>query len=138
QLSGGPKPASRRITFTAQGSGTMSPMPNPAFPGTTLRVIGGPGEGDSGLIHLNQTNWKSLPKGKGYRYNDPKGSAGGIKSILIRITKTGGRGKIVGGKGNLAYQVNGPQKGITATMINDTHRWGPQVRNTKAKKTNGQ
>src|SRR5262249_61457645 len=47
-LAGGAKAGSRRITFTAQWSGTMSPMPNPAFPGTTLRVIGGPRGGGSG------------------------------------------------------------------------------------------
>jgi len=134
-LSGGTKPATRRITFSAQWSGSMSPMPNPAFPGTTLRVIGAPGEGDSGVIHLSPTNWKTLPKGKGYRYHDPKGVAGGIKSILIRTTKSGGRVKVVGGSGNWTYQVNKPQSVITVTMISDTTRWCAQFSNPKTTKT---
>jgi hypothetical protein len=134
-LAGGTKPASKRITFTARWSGTMSSMPNPAFPGTTLRVIGGPGEGDSGIIHLTPTNWKTLPKGKGYLYHDPKGEAGGIKTILVRTTKGGGRVKIVGGSGNWAYQVTKPQSVITVTMISDTTRWCAQFSSPKTKKT---
>src|SRR5262249_58543583 len=99
-LTGGTKPGAKHLTFSARWSGAMSPMPNPAFPGTTLRIIGGPGEGDSGVIHLNQNNWKTLPKGKGYRYSDPKGSAGGIKNGLIRITKDGRPGKNGGRRGH--------------------------------------
>src|SRR5262249_58015982 len=64
-LAGGAKPGSRRITFTAQWSGTMSPMPNPAFPGTTLRVIGGPRGGGRGGGHPRPTNWNRPPNGKG-------------------------------------------------------------------------
>src|SRR5262249_20562481 len=116
-LAGGTKPATRRVTFTARWSGTMAPMPNPALAGTTPRVIGGPGEGDSGIIHLTPTAWKALPKGKGYLYHDPKGLAGGIKTILVRTNKGGGRVKIVGGSGNWAYQVTKPQSVITVTMI---------------------
>jgi hypothetical protein len=134
-LAGGTKPGARRLSFTARWSGAMSPMPNPAFPGTTLRIIGGPGEGDSGVIHLNQLKWRALPKGKGYRYNDPQGTAGGIKVILIRTTKDGGRVKIVGGSGNWRYQVTKPQSVITITMISDTTRWCAQLSSPKTIKT---
>src|SRR5262249_12711418 len=78
-----------------------------------------------------------LPKGKGYRYSDPKGSAGGIKSILIRITKDGGQVKIVGGAGDGGYQVTKPQSGITVTVISETTRWGGRLTNPKTKKGQG-
>src|SRR5262249_15213399 len=75
-IEGGSKPAARRVSFSASGSKPATGMPNPKFAGATLRIIGGPGEGDSGLIRLLPGNWDALPKGKGYRYKDRHGFAG--------------------------------------------------------------
>src|SRR5437870_5547796 len=94
-LKDGGTPSKRRVTFQARFAGDVGAMsPND---GSTLRIVGGPGEGDSGLIHLGP-DWRVLPKGKGFRYFDRTQSAGGIQSILLRKSKgSGGRIKIAGG-----------------------------------------
>jgi hypothetical protein len=84
--------------------------------GSSLRIYGGPGEGDTGLIQLGP-NWRPLPKNKGYRYSDKTRSAGGIQSILLRRGKGGGgRIEIAGGNANLAYQVTTAQSVVTVLL----------------------
>jgi hypothetical protein len=114
-LKDGKSPSKRKIVFVGKFAGTLGDM-NPNFDGSSLRVSGGPGEGDSGLIRLGP-NWKNLPKGKGFRYVDKTASAGGISSILLRKGKSnGGRIKIAGGSANWAYQIAMPQTTITVTL----------------------
>lgn len=110
-LKDGPK---RRVTFEARFTGDLGVMdPND---GATLRIIGGPGEGDSGLVRLGP-NWRPLPKGKGFRYVDKTQSAGGISSIMLRKGKNGGgRIKLVGGDSNWSYEVAMPQTVVTVTL----------------------
>ena len=106
-------PSKRKVTFEARFSADLMGMsPND---GSTLRIVGGPGEGDSGLIRLGP-NWRTLPKSKGFRYFDQTQSAGGIESILLRRGKSGGRIKIVGGEANWTYQVAVPQTAVTVTL----------------------
>jgi hypothetical protein len=113
-LKDGSSPSKRRVTFQARYSGDLGAMsPND---GSTLRIVGGPGEGDSGLIHLGP-NWRALPKGKGFRYTDQTQSAGGIQSVLLRKGKgSSGRIKIAGGNANWAYQIAGTQTVVTVTL----------------------
>jgi hypothetical protein len=113
-LKDGTSPAKRRVTFQARYAGDLGTMdPND---GATLRVIGGPGEGDSGLIRLGPS-WRTLPKSKGFRYFDRTRSAGGIESILLRRSKGGGgRLKIVGGAANWSYEIVKPQTAVTVTL----------------------
>jgi hypothetical protein len=114
-LKDGKSPSKRRIVFVGKYGGDLGGM-NPNFDGASLRVAGGPGEGDSGLIQLGP-NWKNLPKGKGFRYTDKTQSAGGIQSILLRKGKSGGgRIKVTGGSTNWAYQIAMPQTTITVTL----------------------
>jgi hypothetical protein len=134
-VAGGAKASSRRVKFSGRWSGAMAAMPNPLFDGSTLRIIGGAGEGDSGLIRLPGGNWKALPKGKGYRFSDPQSRSGGIKNIQLRLTKSGGRVKIVGGKSHWAYQVTKPQSVVTVTLIVGGTRWCAQFTAPKTKKT---
>lgn len=113
-LKDGSSPAKRRVTFQARFTGDLGTMsPNN---GATLRIAGGPGEGDSGLIQLGP-NWRTLPKGKGFRYFDRTQSAGGIESILLRKGKSsGGKIKIAGGNTNWAYQIAKAQTVVTVTL----------------------
>jgi hypothetical protein len=113
-LKGGTKAAKRRIAFEGKFAGSLGDM-NPNFDGSSLRIYGGPGEGDSGLIRL-APNWKSLPHGKGYRYSDKTQSAGGIRSIVLHKGKGGGHIKIAGGSANWAYAITGPQTVVTVTL----------------------
>src|SRR5258706_3427850 len=107
-------PAQRRVTFQgryAADLGSMSPND-----GSTLRIYGAPGEGDSGLIPLGP-NWSNLPKGKGFRYVDATQSAGGIQSVLIRKGRKGsGRIKIVGGSAHWSYQITKAQSAVTVLL----------------------
>src|SRR5262245_24186894 len=113
-LKDGSSPSKRRVTFQARYTGDLGSMsPND---GSTLRIVGGPGEGDSGLIHLGP-NWRALPKGKGFRYLDRTQSAGGIQSILLRAGKgSKGRIKITGGAANWAYVIAKDQTVVTVTL----------------------
>jgi hypothetical protein len=134
QLAGGTTAASRRINFSGRWAGTIAAMPNPVFAGTTLRVIGGASEGDSGLIRLPGGNWKALPKGKGYIYTDKQARAGGIRSIQLRITKGGGRVKILGGTDRWAYHVTKPQSTVTVSLVSGAARWCAQFTAPKTSK----
>jgi len=134
QLAGGTKSSTKRFVFSGRWSGAISTMPNPVFDASTLRVNGGSGEGDSGLIRLPGGNWKALRKGKGFVYTDKQARAGGIKSIQLRLTKSGGRVKILGGKDRWAYQVTKPQTVVTVTLIAGNVRWCAQFSTPKTKK----
>ena len=113
-LKDGSSPKKRKITFQGRFAGDLGSM-NPND-GATLRVVGGQGEGDSGLIVLGP-NWQALPKSKGFRYVDKTQSAGGISSILLRKSKgTSGRIKITGGNAKWTYEVAMPQTTVTVTM----------------------
>src|SRR4030095_3461923 len=134
QLAGGTKAASKRVVFSGRWSAFIATMPNLLFDATTLRVAGAMGEGDSGLIRLPGGNWKALPKGKGYVYTDKQALAGGIRSIQLRLTKAGGRVKILGGKDRWAYQVTKPQSVVNVTLVSGGVRWCAQFSAPKTKK----
>jgi hypothetical protein len=125
-------PSKRRVTFQARYSGDLGSMsPND---GSTLRIYGGPGEGDTGLIRLGP-NWRALPKSKGFRYQDTTHSAGGISSILLRKGKGGsGRIKITGGSTNLAYQVTKAQSVVNVLMTIGDAKLCAQFSSPKTKK----
>src|SRR3989442_10893785 len=80
-LWGGTKP---RLSLAARFSGRVTTIFNPASVGSTLHVAGGPGEGDSGVIVLSTDHWRGMGHGKGFKYVDPKGTAGGIRLIVLR------------------------------------------------------
>ncbi len=132
-LKDGKNPATRKVTFQARYSGDLGSM-DPNFDGSTLRIYGGPGEGDSGLVRLGP-NWRTLPKGKGLRYEDKTQSAGGIRSILLRKGKgSGGRLKIAGGNAGWAYQVAMPQTVVTVTLAISDAKLCAQFSSVKTKK----
>jgi hypothetical protein len=97
-------PAKRKIQFQAHWTGALDPMPDLSS-GATLRITGGTGEGDSGLITLSAAKWHQLPKGAGFRYSDKSATAGGIRTVLVKTTKHGGKVKIAGGSARWAYRL---------------------------------
>src|SRR5690349_14298591 len=110
QMSEGTTPSKRKVTFQGRWTQTGSTgMANPTVDGPTLRVFGGPNEGDSGLIRLANGNWRPLKNGKGFQYNDATQSAGGIKTVVVKAAKKGGTVKVVGGKEKWAYSLAKPQ-----------------------------
>ncbi len=138
QLVDSGKPSKRKVSFQAKWSGDVGSMDDPRFTSSTLRVIGGPGEGDSGLLRLAEGNWKPLGKNKGFRYADPAGNIGGIKSVMLRFAKGGGRVKITGGKDRWAYQLASAQSAITVTLTVGGRTWcaqfaGPNEKNKRGR-----
>src|SRR6185295_16428058 len=120
----GGKPNGRRVVLKARFD-MHSALENPLFAGATLRVAGGsPTDGDSGLITLSSAKWKALRQGKGgYRYDDPTGSAGGIRLIMVKQGKKRGVLKIVGGRANWRYAIAGPQSQVAITFTIGKGRW---------------
>jgi hypothetical protein len=111
--------SSSGLDFSGRWSGPAT-MPNPMFDGADLRVAGGVGEGDSGVLRLPSGNWKSTKKG--YVYKDARGRTGGIKLVQLTTTKSGGQLKVVGRKG-WPYAVDAAQSVVTVTLRSGTARW---------------
>ena len=61
----------------------------PAFGGATLRIAGAYGQGGTEAIPLTAAAWTALANGAGYKYADRHGSAGGIKSIVVKAGRNG-------------------------------------------------
>jgi hypothetical protein len=125
--------ARRRLVFEGAWAGVSGRM-NPAFDGSTLRVFGGPKEGDSGLIRLAQSRWRPLPKGKGFVYVDEQQQAGGIRRIVLRTTRRGGRLKIEGGRENFLFALTPPPSTLTVTFTVGDARWCAAFEKPKAGK----
>ena len=130
-------PRSARVTFSARWSRATSVPMRTRFDGATLRVIGGPGEGDSGLIHARAGNWKALPKGKGFRYLDKTRSAGGVEPIQLRNGQEGRRRlKIVGGERQLDVRGgDAPERRHGDAHHRRARSWCAQFSAPKTKKT---
>lgn len=71
-----------------------------ALAGATLRFSGAYGEGGTEAVPLLDTAWRELPDGRGFKYSDPDGAAGGIKSVQLRPGRNGNPGSLkISGKG---------------------------------------
>ncbi len=117
-------PSRRRIALQARWQGAGGTVYNPTFATATLRVAGtGDGDGDSGVIELPRARWKALGRGRGFRYVDARGSAGGVRLVVLKLTKRGGSLRIVGGKGNWRYAIDNPQEGVVVTLTIGPARW---------------
>jgi hypothetical protein len=100
---------------------TAAALPDAGTTGATLRIAGASGEGDSGPITLPAAHWSG--GGRALRYTDRTGSAGGIRSIVLRVGKRGGKLRIVGGGKAWRYAVDGPQSRIGVVLTIGTSRW---------------
>ena len=93
--------AGRRFVFrAARDTGVGSTVGDPRVTGATLEVTGvGDGNGATGPIDLPAARWTGIgnPAGsKGYRYEDPTGTAGGVTRLVLKQGKKGGVFKLVG------------------------------------------
>ena len=122
-LAGGTKPgAAPPHASPARWSGAIELDAQPGLHGTTLRVIGGSGRGRQRRSSSSGSNWKALPKGKGYRYNDTQGTAGGIKRRSSSARpRSGGRVKIVGGSGTLALPGDASRRRVVNVHPDQRH-----------------
>lgn len=71
----------RRIVVRGQWRTTTGALA-PETTGAVLRIVGAPGEGDSGPIHLPRSRWRRL--GASWHYVDRDGTAGGIRRVVVR------------------------------------------------------
>ncbi len=121
-MRGSSNPNRRSVVISGKWS-TTGTMFNPSSTESTLRVVGKEGE-DSGRIALRADRWRALAKGRGFKYTDKTGAAGGIRSILLRSAKKGGGSiKIVGGGANWRYALGQEQTGVTVTFAVGSARW---------------
>jgi hypothetical protein len=111
-----------RLVLSGRWRGARGPVYNPQQALSTLRIAGGDGEADTGLIRLDAARWRALPRGKGFRYDDPTGSAGGIRSVVLRAAARGGRLAVTGGPG-FAFALDRPVSALTATLAVGPSRW---------------
>lgn len=117
-------PGRRLVRFTGEWTSRNDQVINPSAVDTVLRIRGGgDGDGDSGPIALEAAKWKARGK-RGFAYTDPKGTAGGIRKVLLTYRKTsGGSVKILGGSSKWAYAVAKPQAQIAVLMSLGSSRW---------------
>ena len=115
--------AKRQIRFAGTWKAAQLQITNPKAVDSVLRIKGsGVGDGDSGPIILDAAKWKA--KGKsGFRYTDKRGTAGGIRSIRVTFTATGGTLQIVGGSSKWAYAVTQQQSQISVLLSMGSARW---------------
>jgi len=111
--------AARRVLFQARWHGPTASI-DPLTQGAILRIVGGPGEGDSGVVALAADRWKA--KGRALRYADPAGTAAGVRSVVLRIGRRGGIVRIAG-RGAWPYAIERPQSEITVTLSIGAARW---------------
>jgi hypothetical protein len=115
----GPK---AKVRVQADWSG---PIGTPAPADGTVRIAGGPGEGDSGVIVLPAERWELRKNGKVLRYSDPEGSAGGIRRVVLRSGSEGGRITITGS--HHAFRIDGPQTRLAAILTLGGKRWCTEI-----------
>jgi hypothetical protein len=105
----------------------QGPIGTPAPGDATVRIAGGPGEGDSGLIVLPAEHWTVRKHGTVLRYNDPSGSAGGIQRVTLHSGRNGGRVIITGGRDGWAFRVDGPQTRLAVILTLGGKRWCAEI-----------
>jgi len=122
--------ASGQLKFNGSWSGAQGTRFNPTEVSSAVMVATGSGEG-SASIALDATRWKVLPKGKGYRYRGAKGET--IRTILVRLRKSGGGTLKIAGKGSWTVS---PDATITVNLTIGSARWcsefGGPFRQTRA------
>jgi hypothetical protein len=111
--------SSHRVVFQARWKGETGAV-DPTAQGGTLRIIGGPNEGDSGLVELPAERW--TVRKRVLRYQDRAGTAAGIRSVILRVGKKGGIVKIIG-RGAWPYTIDRPQTEVTVTFGIGVARW---------------
>lgn len=90
-----PEASPQRFRFTGRWRGASPDRVNPAIAVSTVRVQ--TDASDTGPILLDSTRWRPLRHGRGVRYADRRGTAGGVQRIVVRWDARGGTLRIAGG-----------------------------------------
>ena len=76
--------------------------------------------------------------GSRLRYEDPSGAAGGIQSLVVKLSKRGGALKLKAGTDAWRYRLDAPQGPINVTVEIGTSRWcaefGPKAQKQRGAK----
>jgi hypothetical protein len=128
-------PNKRKMAFKGKWS-SGTPDVSPLETASKLRVTDFNG-GDSGLIKLPAGNWVALNKDKGFKYVDKTASAGGIKKIVLKKKKSGGKVSIKGGGERWAYTLSGSEgeNPVAVTLEIGDYKWCADLTDTKRKAT---
>ena len=119
------------VAISATWAGPRGSMFNPQAVTSTLAIAGGSGHADGSPVTLVPAKWKTLRRDRGYRYHDPKGTAGGIKSVVLLMNGSGGTLKVRGGGGGVPYSPATTPADITVTLTIGTARWCAVATETK-------
>jgi hypothetical protein len=119
----------RRVDFRGWFQGRPDAAPESS--GALLRVMGGPDEGDTGVITLSAGRWFNRPARRSadnrgrttLRYADRKARSGGIRSVTVRLQAGGGSISITGGKEAWAYALDRPQSRVSVVLEIGATRW---------------
>lgn len=105
-------PAKHRVTWKASKDVPFAPAFDPSTDGSDLLLRwSGASSGQTALIPLDPAKWTALgspPGSRGYRYKDPSGSRGGVRSIVHRQTSKGRRLKLVAKGENWPWEIEEP------------------------------
>lgn len=119
-------PLKRSLSIRGEWAGELAEA-SPVLDGATLRVAGAYGEGGTDVLALVGAAWRTLPNGRGFKYVDRDGSAGGIRSILLRPGRNGHPGMIkISGK-NLDYDYRDTHSILRASLEIGLDRWCVEV-----------
>jgi cysteine-rich repeat protein len=110
------QPGKHSFLFRTTRQALVSPIHDPGAEGSALLVVGtGPTGGRTPLIELDPGKWKGLgnPAGsKGYKYDDPTGAAGGVRTIIYKPGRNGGKLLISAKGANWPWDLAGPQASV--------------------------
>jgi hypothetical protein len=110
----------RWITFRGRFDGSGVAL-DPRNSGGLLRITGGPGGPDTGVLELPPGAWRG-GKAK-VSYTDAERRAGGIGTAIVRIHEGAGTIRIKGGGRNWVYGLDRPQVQSSVTLEIGTSRW---------------
>ena len=109
------------LVFKAHWSGAGGTLFNPTQLGSIVSISGI--GADQTPITLDAAKWKPRAKGKGFKYTDPTGSAGGVRSVVLSVTKKGGSLVLKAGGRKAPITPAATPGDVTLTMSIGPARW---------------
>jgi thiosulfate/3-mercaptopyruvate sulfurtransferase len=115
--------AKQTLKVSGRWDGTLAGAP-PTLAGATLRAGGAFGEGGTPTITLATGAWRTLPRERGYKYVDPSGAAGGIRSVVLKNGRNGRPGVLrISGRTGFSYDHRAPHSRVGVALEVGLDRW---------------
>ena len=114
-----------KVKFVAKWEGVEARSENPLAVSSSLQITAC-GGADTGEILLAPGSWQSMKKNKGYRYKDPLGLVRGLRFVLLKHTKTGGKIKIKG-SGDSTWDMTELAEELLVTFGVSDDKWCAQL-----------